>query len=109
MDVKVVVISPDKGAVTQILHCRNGVMPVFRSIVGGDCIYVNSAIAPFRYVVNPDYAYQDNYTMEEGDFLHLSGTVIVVGLSSYGLTEDHLDLFYELMEEELIHVFDDAL
>ena len=95
-------IEPGRCPKVVKLFDPHGVMEIFRQRLGGDVLYIDSKIGPFRYVI--DAKYQDIYcedTLFE-EKLTIPGSIFVIGKDYFSLDQDDIDLFFDLIDREII-------
>ena len=80
----------------------HSVIDIFRRYLGDEVLYVDSKIGPFRYVIAAKYLdiYCEDTLFEEK--LTIPGSIFVIGKDDFSLDQEDIDLFFELVDRELI-------
>ena len=98
------VIDPGKAPEISVISYKHTVMKALEEVLGDEVVLLNSYYGNFRYAVSygtVEYKHHVN-TLVELNHLDLQGRVIVLGADSYSLSDDDIDFFNELLQEELI-------
>ena len=98
------IIDPGKAPEIKVISYKHTVMKALEDVLENDVVLLNSYYGNFRYAVSystVDYKGPIN-TLVELNHLDLQGRVVVLGADTYTLSDDDIDFFNELLQEELI-------